>query len=563
MGTPLDTFESLFDPIILGRAKSYFNAGLVGAIERGNAPLLHTTVDGSMPYDVDIRFKGDAIASAACTCPYDRSPYCKHVGAALYAIREEQANSQPSSGDPTYTQAALTTFNRVRSHLQKLEAKSSDKKSSTNIRKKNPRAKLLTLGEARKIINAPIAHFDKRRNPSPYDNDDALQGVFEVINSAARMQDTVQAVAVVLLALERTMDFLATHDDSGGYAGSALEELFLLLEELNEEIAMSEDEDLCCEVFRSIGITSQHEVFDGWDYDVRFLETCLPLTICTPARALFEEVLESRIQTCQEESSSHSSVDRFIRLRYSAMKLNGDLGTEKFARGHVADPYFLGIVARKAFLADDYKKVRKLIERQVDASNDGRRSFYSYELCSETFPHGWWTYLEAVCEIEEDTGGLLDLYQTYVISAGDTEYIEKIKRTSLEDWLIRRDAIVKALRAAKHPQDSFEALMRKESLRDEALDYCKRFPSRTPGLCQVFAEKYPCEAKSLLLGLIKDKSQATTGRYEYQRICSIIQRYQSTFGTKEALSIVNGLLEKYPQRRAMKEELLLLRSSWM
>ena len=86
MEATFENFRQLFAPLTFVRAKSYFNAGRVGEIGR-NGSLLHATVDGSNLYDVDIRIKGNTIASVACTYPYNKSSYCKHVGAVFCAIR--------------------------------------------------------------------------------------------------------------------------------------------------------------------------------------------------------------------------------------------------------------------------------------------------------------------------------------------------------------------------------------------------------------------------------------------------------------------------------------------
>ena len=560
MGATLENFEQLFDSTILARARGYFNAGRVSSIDH-NEPLLHATVDGTNLYDVDIRVKGDVIASVACTCPYEKSPYCKHVGAVLYAIREEEKNALSKSPDAEQTKLPRTTYNRVLSYLEKQQDESSKDKQGDLIRKKNANGKVLTLGETHKIITASIKDFDRRKHPSPFANDDAMQGVYEVTDRAAKMHDAIQAVAVVLVAAELTVDFFATHDDSAGIAGDAFEALLLLLKELNEEIAATKDEAACLEIFTSINKSFVKEVFDGWYVESNFLEACLPLTICQPVRAQFELLLDVLIH---EEllTRPYLAGSSFLRLWYLSMRLNGDPKAEKFANDHVDDQYFLDIVVQKAFLAHDYTKVKRLIKKQLEELVRGRYVFYSSDLSSDIFPHGWWTYLEAISEFEEDVGALLDIYQAYVVEGNDSEYIERIKQLSGDEWPTRRGAIVAAFIDATRPSEAFEALLRKETLVYEAMAYCVRFPSRTPDLCQVFASKYPLKAKQLLVQLIDEKSLYTTGRVEYRAICSIIQRYKNMFGAQEASVIVDGLLAKYRQRRAMKEELELMRGSW-
>ncbi|MBT1175284.1 hypothetical protein JS530_07195 [Bifidobacterium sp. LC6] len=97
----LATFETMFEntPLILERASDYWESGRVGDIQEIAPHLFHTQISGSSDdaYDVDIRLNHtDAkdtsnpirIQSAACTCPYERTPYCKHIGAMLYELRQ-------------------------------------------------------------------------------------------------------------------------------------------------------------------------------------------------------------------------------------------------------------------------------------------------------------------------------------------------------------------------------------------------------------------------------------------------------------------------------------------
>lgn len=121
----LAQFEVMFEgtPLILERATDYWESGRVSSVQEIAPQLYHAQVSGSADdcYDVDIRLSKDAhgenaneantddqattssnsdhesttddnsirIQSAACTCPYQRTPYCKHIGAVLYELRKQ------------------------------------------------------------------------------------------------------------------------------------------------------------------------------------------------------------------------------------------------------------------------------------------------------------------------------------------------------------------------------------------------------------------------------------------------------------------------------------------
>ena len=121
----LAQFEVMFEgtPLILERATDYWESGRASSVQEIAPQLYHARVAGSDDdyYDVDIRLGKDAhgentneantddqattssntdhesttddnsirIQSAACTCPYQRTPYCKHIGAVLYELRKQ------------------------------------------------------------------------------------------------------------------------------------------------------------------------------------------------------------------------------------------------------------------------------------------------------------------------------------------------------------------------------------------------------------------------------------------------------------------------------------------
>ena len=565
MASSFDNFENLFDPVILQRAKGYHRAGRVNDVDYDNPPLIHAIVDGVNEYDVDIRLKGNAIASVACTCPYDRSPYCKHVGAVLFEIREQRSNAAKDGGTTKSKKEKPSgaTYKRVQKYFEKqARDEAIGNKSHRRIRKSKADAAPIGLGEARKIITAPIRSFDRRRSyPSPYENDDALQGIYSITDSAAKMSDTVHAVALVLIAIEHTVDFFSHHDDSGGIAGDAFHVLLQLLSELNEEIATYEGDEICLSVFDSIMTTLQKKVFDGWSYDFEFLEACLPLTISQLVRKAFETQVDSILDASSDNMRIHTAA-RFLRLKYQSMKLNGDVRAEQFAAQHIDYPYFLHKAVGDAFLSEEYERVKQLIADENERARQGHFMRQASGLPWHEFPHGWLTILEAIYEATDDAAAILDLYECYVAKEGGTKYIERIKRMSPDDWPHRRDRIVDALKSKSGWSETFETLMRKESLVSEAMAYCESFPERAVHLCSVIAKQYPQRTKDLLRKLIYQKAQRTTGRVVYQEICSIIERYQSIFGTEDAMLVVDDLIDTYTQRRAMKEELTQLKLSW-
>ena len=82
--TAIPLWQDLFSTTILGRGRTYYNAGRVKNLAKNNS-CHSAVVTGTEEYNVVISYEGDKIASMTCNCPYAQSgERCKHMAAVLY-----------------------------------------------------------------------------------------------------------------------------------------------------------------------------------------------------------------------------------------------------------------------------------------------------------------------------------------------------------------------------------------------------------------------------------------------------------------------------------------------
>lgn len=151
-------------PLILERATDYWESGRVSSVQEIAPQLYHSRVAGSDDdyYDVDIRLSKDAhgentneantddqattssntdhestiddnsirIQSAACTCPYQRTPYCKHIGAVLYELRKQligahgnHHNDDTANAHDGVIVLPRTVLDPIQQHLARAQSK--------------------------------------------------------------------------------------------------------------------------------------------------------------------------------------------------------------------------------------------------------------------------------------------------------------------------------------------------------------------------------------------------------------------------------------------------------
>jgi len=95
MKLDLNKLDEQVDATILKRGKAYFEEGAVINIDEYQSNKWYAVVVGSESYEVEIHQVKNKINYYDCNCPYDYGPVCKHVVAAIYAIKESK--SQPAA----------------------------------------------------------------------------------------------------------------------------------------------------------------------------------------------------------------------------------------------------------------------------------------------------------------------------------------------------------------------------------------------------------------------------------------------------------------------------------
>ena len=95
----LDNFRNFVPSKIWSRGAAYFEDGAVVELEEISRGQWRATVEGTEDYDVEISLDGDEVLSWMCDCPYDGGDICKHVVAAVLAVREQRGKELETTSD--------------------------------------------------------------------------------------------------------------------------------------------------------------------------------------------------------------------------------------------------------------------------------------------------------------------------------------------------------------------------------------------------------------------------------------------------------------------------------
>lgn len=89
----LRKFELQISPTIVYRGREYYENGTVSDLEEIGKDIWQAEVMGTEPYEVEVEmFRHEKIRSYSCDCPYEDG-ICKHVVAVLFLLREKTTNT--------------------------------------------------------------------------------------------------------------------------------------------------------------------------------------------------------------------------------------------------------------------------------------------------------------------------------------------------------------------------------------------------------------------------------------------------------------------------------------
>ena len=254
--------------------------------------------------------------------------------------------------------------------------------------------------------------------------------------------------------------------------------------------------------------------------------------------------------------------------------------------GHLRSAYMLA----QDFLLSS----RDMEDVDIDARHNG--------LLPDLLPHGWHTIMECCAEGLNDVGLLANVYRYYILSCNDrsdTHYVSKLRNLlriygglSAEEWHdvadgLARDCARNIIDRIKYQPEittkggtqrhsswrnpAYEKLIVDERLSDAALTYCAIVDYPPLPLLRTIAIEHPESAKSIILDAMPYGTMGTPAfrftvergvdntltarRATYQQIAKQLRRFAAVFGDEETRVLAHEIVERYPNRTALREEL--------
>lgn len=539
-------FDQHFNQVILQRGYQYYTAGHVVDVARINESNWQVEVKGTYPYVVDITMDAHKeITYMDCDCPYEQK--CKHIVAALYAIREEmhnlpkQATKKLSLKQLLQGQTKEQLIDMIisigKNHpafLQQIELQVTPVENE--------------LAVAEKLIVYHIKKAKDRRGGYIHwgNTEEAMEGIYitqERIQSYIAEQQYLIAVQLAVLCFRHAFDALEYSDDSSGDIGGAVDDSVAIIGRVISEGVDGWTQSEREEVFAMIRLEALDADLDGWtDWRMDLLHACIPLCTDDGIEQQFKVLLQSLVGKGDSWSAQYVNKSiKELQLKLLTLK-DSDEAVEQFLQQNVADDNIRERVILTAIQNQEYEKVLELTTDglQHDAKHRGIvTKWRNYAFTA----HKELGHKEEMRELAKQ-----------LLIGGDIRYLAELKRLYTEqEWLTEREQLLDDVKQANGHM--YAELIVEERQTARILAYCQESPARIEYYYSYINEHYYEDVCALFIDLIHNKASHATDRKRYREICQSIQTMRKAGYSIEAKHLITDLRQAYAKRPAFVDEL--------
>jgi hypothetical protein len=574
----LDDFEQSVNMSILRRGREYYKDGRVDlAVFRDG--VYGAGVVGSDDYSVAVKLDGDKnIVEAECDCPYTDGPYCKHMVAVFYAIRDRQRGLTA----PKQPKAAKVV--RLFPVLPQAEKKTlCGKDEIFRVLSKQPKKRLLELlaavaegseavmdylraelvsGEKEKDnwIGLMRRHIDKAMDEDGFisyrDCEYALKGAYSVLGRAKRAGgegDYGLAVALALAVLHEMVEMVGYADDSGGDIGDVIHEATGLMGAVAAQPLPASVAGRC---FKQILAEAGDSVYDGWmEWRTDLLDICVALATTPGNRRDLDNCLDRLMAKIAREKSerkgswgSDYDAEQVALVRYNVVvKFDGPAKAADFLQENIRFSRFRELAIEQAMAAEEYGTAERLAlegERQ-DRPLPG-------------LVRQWKEARYAAYQKSGQSAKVRSLGLELAL-AGDFDYYIKLKGLyDSAEWNGVYPGIIESVNkdAGYVREGIYPKILIEEKEWQKLVAYVEEKPVRIVDFYRCLLKDFRGEVYRLFVRHLADVARVAANRRDYREVCAHLRLLVKIGGKKEAADLIEAFRQTYKRRPAFQEELL-------
>lgn len=547
----LSDFSRYIDPAVVHRGKEYASEGRVISLKSIADEKYTAVVRGYEDYEVYVRLDNENnIMESECDCPYDFGPVCKHQVAVFLELKNREADGV-SSPEPSLQQ--LLEAESKEKLIELLLSIASDSYSAEErIRLHlSKRGADQELDACRRLIRSYIDTYSDDHGFVSWRNvSRAVEGaeiVAEKALSAFDEEEWLHGLAILFCIIEEMIELLQSADDSDGGVGivieSCLESIFKLAQDHHHIPA---EERL--KIFRRLLEETHQPYYDGWsDWQLALLEAAGALIESEQMQHQWDDAADSLLgHTSGSNWSREYTDERVTVLRYGQiLERSGEEQAKAYLYKHLHFPEIREIAIRAALEQGDAEEAIRLAEagEAQDQRLPGlvyRWKKYRYEAYHRTG------------QVEQQRKLGMEL-----IVNGEYAYYRSVKDTFSDEgeWTLYLQDMLDQLEQSPRGEHTYTQILVEEEMYARLLEHVRKAPYRIESFYEQLLPHYPEEVKALFVAYIEFRADQSRDRRDYADVCRIIRMLQQVGGQKEAFTVTQKLLTKFPRRPAFREEL--------
>lgn len=563
MDISFSNFETEVDTAVLARGRDYYEAGRVTALEETEGGWT-ATVLGSVPYQIVVADEGEENLLLSCTCPYDRGPVCKHLVAVLLIIRARDGG-EPGDGreEGGETLKPTATAGKLRAALQDLPRETL-LALLVELGANNPQYGHMLLArygppprmkmEAVASVQDALALGENRKGFIDYwGAAEAARAVDALSDQAARLVEageSARAVSIYQAVLEEVLPAMTHADDSMGALGGTIDWALVGLRSAGQ--ALSPDARVSLFDYCLAQATSPPYAEWDWRWDLAQISADLTITQGERTRlfATLDKMAEQRAQTAPRhfrERLAGMDEERADKIRLTVIARQGDDETVvTFLQARLDQASFREALARHYLQRSELVAARALCEAWLaepdSADPRDRRAF-----------------LEILLQIalaEDEREEIIGRAEALLLETGDFAYYDRLRQTIAADkWVEFADALLEKAAEDRARYLVLPGLCIREEQWERLLAYVQANPSALRSYREYLEPRFPEEVGAIYERLVWHTLGGRPERKAYQKACGYLQRMQQLGLEERAAALAREVVEVYPRRRALKEEL--------
>jgi len=562
----LNDFEQYVDEVIIARGRKYHQEKRVESLEKRPDDLYVAAVAGNDDYSVEVELdEQGVIVRAECNCPYTNGPYCKHMVAVFFALRQDDKENNTSKAlkntqKPT---KALSVKKKPREQLIS-DLSSQSKEDLIHFLLNLAESDVIIAGQIRaefgssvsgekekwmQLLRSYIKKAQDRHGFIDYRScRKVAEGAYKLVERAqtAVDEDDYQlAVDLALGVMGEIVDMLQFADDSAGDVGMIMNEVDQLLIMLTAAVQNGPESEAC---FVKILQEAGQVRYNGWpDLRISLLHHCAGLLDNDRQRQQLEAYLA---KVCPADSRSYEA-EEIALLQYAIIgNFDGREAAAEFLKEHRYFSRFRELAIQEAIAVKNYAGAEQLaLEGQAQ---------------NKDLPGLVRKWQECLFEIYRQENHLDKMRQISreLALKGEFAYYKKLKALyEPTEWAqIYPDILTELAKRPGYMANTYTAAILEEREWDKLLAYVQKNPRQILDFYRQLLPEYSGQVYKLFEELILRDAAQSNQRSHYKNVCSNLRLLMKIGGSSMANDLIKHLSFEYMRRPAFREELQKLKS---